>query len=62
MMILGILILGNLNKSATSRESLGLSFWQIVIAGGILTLFMGVVNLIAVSTAFLPLYLPQEPC
>ena len=59
MMVLGILILGNLNKSATSRESLGLSFWQVVISGGILTLFMGVVNLFAVSTFFTPSFNPS---
>ena len=49
MIVLGVSILGNLNKEATSEESLGLSFWQIVIASGILTSILGFVNIAAVS-------------
>jgi hypothetical protein len=49
MIVLGFNILGNLNKVATSVENLGLSLWQVVIAGGILSSIMGFFNIIAVS-------------
>lgn len=49
MIVVGVSILGNLNKEATSQESLGKSFWQIVISSGILVVILGVVNLFAVS-------------
>jgi len=52
MIILGFNILGNLNKAATSVESLGLPLWRIVIASGILTSIMGFFNIIAVSLSF----------
>ncbi|KAI9714424.1 MAG: hypothetical protein M1820_000385 [Bogoriella megaspora] len=45
MIILGINILGNLNKSATSAESLGLAFWRIVIGSGIVVFAMGFFNI-----------------
>ena len=44
MIVLGINILGNLNKEATSQKSLGLAFWRIVISSGIVVLVMGFVN------------------
>lgn len=47
MIILGVSILGNLNKSATSSQSLGEAFWRIVIASGILACIMGLVNIFA---------------
>jgi len=47
MIILGISILGNLNKTATSQESLGGTFWRLTIASGIVVSIMGVVNLFA---------------
>lgn len=47
MFTLGINMLGNLNKEATSQESLGMEFWRIVIASGILSLIMGLFNLVA---------------
>ncbi|KAB8228481.1 hypothetical protein ETB97_002283 [Aspergillus alliaceus] len=47
MMILGVSMLGNLNTEATSQESLGLSFWQIVLSAGILAMIMSVINLAA---------------
>ncbi|KAK6380652.1 hypothetical protein LTS17_004852 [Exophiala oligosperma] len=47
MIFLGNSILGNLNKQATSQESLGLPFWRLVIASGIIVLVMGPVNLLA---------------
>jgi hypothetical protein len=52
MIVLGFNILGNLNKVATSVENLGLSLWQVVIAGGILSSIMGFFNIIAVSLYF----------
>ncbi|KAK2753927.1 hypothetical protein FQN54_007286 [Arachnomyces sp. PD_36] len=47
MVILGVSTLGNLNKEATSQESLGLAFWRIVISAGIVVLVIGVVNIFA---------------
>jgi uncharacterized membrane protein YqgA involved in biofilm formation len=49
MVFVGVSILGNLNKAATSQSALGMSFWQIVIASGILTMIMGFANIVAVS-------------
>ena len=50
LLCLGINMLGNLNKEATSQESLGMAFWRIVIASGILSLIMCLFNLIATFT------------
>ncbi|KAK5127495.1 hypothetical protein LTR85_006834 [Meristemomyces frigidus] len=47
MIVLGINMLGNLNKPATSEKSLGLPFWRIVIGSGIVIFILGFVNLIA---------------
>ncbi|KAL2041177.1 hypothetical protein N7G274_006121 [Stereocaulon virgatum] len=47
MIILGVSILGNLNKTATSEKSLGSTFWQLTIASGILVLIFGVINIFA---------------
>ncbi|KAF1811142.1 hypothetical protein P152DRAFT_80316 [Eremomyces bilateralis CBS 781.70] len=47
MMAIGVNILGNLNKEATSQESIGLAFWRIVIGSGIVVLVIGVFNLVA---------------
>ncbi len=49
MLFLGNGVLGNMNKQATSQDSLGLPFWRIVIAAGIIVLVMGLVNILAVS-------------
>ncbi len=49
MVFLGNSILGNLNKEATSQKSLGLPFWRLVIASGIVILVMGPINILAVS-------------
>lgn len=49
MLLLGNTILGNLNKQATSQKNLGLPFWRIVIASGIVVIIMGTINLFAVS-------------
>jgi hypothetical protein len=48
MLLLGNTILGNLNKQATSQKNLGLPFWRIVIASGIVVIVMGAINLFAV--------------
>lgn len=55
MIILGNDILGNLNKNATSQQSLGLAFWRIVISSGIVVLVMGFVN---IATT----YIFRDPC
>ncbi|KAI4137790.1 MAG: hypothetical protein L6R39_007096 [Caloplaca ligustica] len=47
MTILGVSVLGNLNKEATSQTSLGTAYWRIVIASGIIVVIMGVVNIFA---------------
>lgn len=47
MIVVGVSILGNLNKEATSQKSLGLSFWRIVISSGILVVILGTVNIFA---------------
>jgi len=49
MVILGVSILGNLNKEATSQESLGLAFWRIVIASGVIVIVVGAANIVLVS-------------
>jgi hypothetical protein len=51
MLLLGNTILGNLNKKATSQKNLGLPFWRIVIASGIVVIIMGTINLFAVCLA-----------
>lgn len=60
MIFLGNSILGNLNKQATSQESLGLPFWRLVIASGIVVLVMGPVNILAVSFSASGLRFLQE--
>ncbi|KAI9789687.1 MAG: hypothetical protein M1816_005862 [Peltula sp. TS41687] len=47
MVVLGVSILGNLNKEATSQESLGTAFWRIVISSGVLVSLLGFLNIIA---------------
>ncbi|KAL1957142.1 hypothetical protein VTO42DRAFT_6285 [Malbranchea cinnamomea] len=46
MLVLGVATLGDLNNKALSEEALGGSFWRIVLAGGIVTLIFGVMNII----------------
>lgn len=48
MIFLGNSVLGNMNKEATSQSSLGLPFWQLVLASGIVAMIMGPVNILAV--------------
>jgi len=47
MIALGFNILGNLNKAATSVQSLGLPLWRVVISSGILSSLAGLFNVIA---------------
>lgn len=47
-MLIGSSVLGNLNKPATSAESLGLAFWRIVISSGIICIAIGFLNIVAV--------------
>lgn len=47
MMIDGISVLGNLNSDNAGSDKLGASFYQIIIAGGILCFVVGVLNVIA---------------
>lgn len=47
MIILGVSVLGNLNKTATSENSLGTAVWQLVIASGIVVSLMGIFNIFA---------------
>lgn len=49
MIVLGVNILGNLNKPATSQEALGLAVWRIVIGSGIVVFILGFFNLFAVG-------------
>ncbi|KAL8861215.1 MAG: hypothetical protein Q9178_002431 [Gyalolechia marmorata] len=47
MTIVGVSILGNLNKEATSQKSLGTSYWRIVISSGIVVVILGITNIFA---------------
>ncbi|KAG8527988.1 uncharacterized protein KY384_006904 [Bacidia gigantensis] len=47
MIILGVSVLGNLNKEATSQQSLGTPMWRCVISAGILACIFGIVNIFA---------------
>lgn len=49
MMVLGLNMLGNMNKEATSQKSLTLPFWRLLVASGILAIVIGFFNIIAVS-------------
>lgn len=46
---IGLNMLGNLNKEATSQKSLGLPFWRLLVASGILAIIIGFFNVVAVS-------------
>lgn len=47
MMVLGLNMLGNMNKEATSQKSLTLPFWRLLVASGILAVVIGFFNVIA---------------
>ncbi|KAJ4294545.1 hypothetical protein N0V90_008236 [Kalmusia sp. IMI 367209] len=46
-MVLGFNMLGNMNKQATSQESLGMPFWRLLVASGILAIVIGFFNVVA---------------
>ena len=48
-MVLGLNMLGNMNKEATSQKSLTMPFWRLLVASGILAIVIGFFNIIAVS-------------
>jgi hypothetical protein len=50
MMIIGLNMLGNMNKQATSQESLSMPFWRLLVAAGCLAIVIGFFNVVAVST------------
>jgi hypothetical protein len=47
MTVLGLNMLGNMNKEATSQASLGLPFWRLLLASGILAIVIGFFNVVA---------------
>ncbi|KAK7190971.1 hypothetical protein DPSP01_009170 [Paraphaeosphaeria sporulosa] len=47
MTVLGLNMLGNMNKEATSQKSLGLPFWRLLLASGILAIVIGFFNVVA---------------
>lgn len=61
MVVLGVNVLGHLNKESLSQENMGLAFWRIVLAAGVLAFIIGLFNVIAVSPFPLPI-LPLHQC
>jgi hypothetical protein len=49
MMVIGLNLLGNMNKQATSQKSLGMPFWRLLVAAGCLSIVIGFFNVVAVS-------------
>lgn len=47
MLILGVDVLGNLNKPATTQAALGVPIWRIVISSGVIVLILGFLNILA---------------
>ncbi|KAJ4331878.1 hypothetical protein N0V87_008815 [Didymella glomerata] len=47
MMVLGLNMLGNMNKEATSQKTLSLPFWRLLVASGILAIVIGFFNVVA---------------
>jgi hypothetical protein len=60
MMVIGLNQLGNMNKQATSQKSLGMPFWRLLLASGILAIVIGFFNIVAVSTLSLLLSNPDQ--
>jgi len=55
MMVIGLNMLGNMNKQATSQQSLGLPFWRLLLASGILAIVIGFFNVVSVrKNSFVP--------
>ena len=51
MFILGVELLGALNKPASTKETLGLAFWRIVAGSGLIVIVLGGLNFMAVCFA-----------
>ena len=51
MIAIGLNMLGNMNKEATSQKSLGMPFWRLLVASGILSIVIGFFNVVAVSSS-----------
>lgn len=49
MIVLGVNVMGNLNKPSGTVKELGLPFWRVVIGSGIIVFILGWINLVAVS-------------
>ncbi|CAI6338380.1 unnamed protein product [Periconia digitata] len=47
MMVLGLNMLGNMNKEATSQDSLGMPFWRLLVASGCLAIVIGFFNVVS---------------
>ncbi|KAK1908643.1 hypothetical protein P3342_009494 [Pyrenophora teres f. teres] len=47
MMVIGLNMLGNMNKEATSQKSLTMPFWRLLVASGILAIIIGFFNVVA---------------
>ncbi|KAL1797253.1 hypothetical protein ACET3X_003859 [Alternaria dauci] len=47
MMVVGLNLLGNMNKEATSQKSLTMPFWRLLVASGILAIVIGFFNVVA---------------
>ncbi|KAF1849602.1 uncharacterized protein K460DRAFT_399719 [Cucurbitaria berberidis CBS 394.84] len=47
MMVIGLNMLGNMNKQATSQQSLSMPFWRLLVASGILSIVIGFFNVVA---------------
>jgi hypothetical protein len=52
MLVIGVTILGDLNKPANQPDKLGMPFWRIVIASGCLITIMGFANVAVVRTSY----------
>lgn len=54
MECLGVNMLANLNKPTMTKKELGMAFWRVIIAAGILVFIFGIFNIIAVSSVRSP--------
>ena len=47
MIVTGAQVLGSLNKPSTTTDAIGYSFWQVVVAAGVVCFIMGFANIAA---------------
>ena len=52
MIFLGVATLGNLNNKSLSEDEIGGSFWRIILAGGIVAIIFGVINIVLVCLSY----------